>query len=134
MIFVDSSAFVAAFSATDANHPAARTTFARLSRARDQLLTTNLVVVETASLLQRRLGFEAAARFVGVFLKPIATHVVGSALFDVAIDEWTKAKRRRLSLVDCTSFAFMRQGRIERAFAFDRDFSAAGFTIVNVVT
>jgi len=36
----------------------------------------------------------------------------------------TDATRRRkpLSLVDCTSFAFMRHGRISTAFAYDRHF------------
>lgn len=34
---------------------------------------------------------------------------------------------REYSFVDATSFAFMRQEGIDRALAFDGDFSAAGF-------
>jgi predicted nucleic acid-binding protein len=40
------------------------------------------------------------------------------------------APRRRVSLVDWASFELMRRRGIERAFAFDRDFSTQGFEIV----
>lgn len=43
---------------------------------------------------------------------------------------WRAAKRRRLSLVDCVSFALMRRDDIRAAFAFDRDFEEEGFAVV----
>ncbi len=134
MIFVDTSAFVAAFAATDTNHSAAQDVFRRMASASDGLVTTNLVLVETASLLQRRLGFEAAARFVTVFLRPIDVLIVDRALLDAAIGEWMTSRRRQLSLVDCVSFALMRQHQIEQAFTFDRDFSKAGFALIDGVS
>jgi predicted nucleic acid-binding protein len=40
------------------------------------------------------------------------------------------ANRRRLSLVDCTSFEVMRRLRITRAFAVDPHFAEQGFEVV----
>ena len=37
------------------------------------------------------------------------------------------ASRRQLSLVDCVSFATMRELGLDAAFAFDRDFADQGF-------
>jgi predicted nucleic acid-binding protein len=37
------------------------------------------------------------------------------------------AGRRHLSLVDCVSFATMREPHLDAAFAFDRDFADQGF-------
>jgi uncharacterized protein len=38
-----------------------------------------------------------------------------------------KRDEREYSFVDATSFALMRKQRISQAYAFDDDFSAAGF-------
>ena len=38
--------------------------------------------------------------------------------------------RRDLSLVDCSSFAMMRQRGIAAAFAFDRRFAQQGFRLI----
>jgi predicted nucleic acid-binding protein len=40
------------------------------------------------------------------------------------------APRRRVSFVDWVSFEVMRREGIERAFAFDRDFTTQGFDTV----
>jgi len=42
------------------------------------------------------------------------------------------ANRRQLSLVDCVSFAAMRESGIEHYFAFDEHFDEQGFTMVTV--
>ena len=60
---------------------------------------------------------------------------VSVAVVDTAIDEraWEWLARhdeRSYSYVDATSFEIMRRERITEAFAFDGDFSAAGFVEV----
>jgi predicted nucleic acid-binding protein len=35
-----------------------------------------------------------------------------------------------LSLIDCSSFVFMRRSGIRRAFSFDRDFKHSGFELL----
>jgi hypothetical protein len=47
-----------------------------------------------------------------------------------AVSVLIAASRRELSLVDAVSFEAMRQRRIDRAFAFDRHFEEAGFSLV----
>jgi predicted nucleic acid-binding protein len=48
-------------------------------------------------------------------------------------DAWQLYRRYHdhpLSLCDCASFAVMRRGRIQTAFAYDDDFTMAGFSIL----
>jgi uncharacterized protein len=40
------------------------------------------------------------------------------------------AGRRKLSLVDCTSFEIMRQHAVRTAFAFDSHFEEQGFELL----
>ncbi|HYT77414.1 MAG TPA: hypothetical protein VEL79_21840 [Vicinamibacterales bacterium] len=42
---------------------------------------------------------------------------------------WTGPGRRRLSLVDHVSFLVMRRRKVSTAFAFDPDFTSAGFQL-----
>jgi predicted nucleic acid-binding protein len=60
--------------------------------------------------------------------KRVVVEFVTPALEDRA-DTWLRQHdEREYSFVDATSFAVMRAGRIRDAFAFDGDFTAAGFT------
>lgn len=52
---------------------------------------------------------------------------VDEATHRAGVSALITAGRRRLSLVDCTSFEIMRQLGIQRAFAIDRHFSNQGF-------
>ena len=47
-----------------------------------------------------------------------------------AVSALSVAQRRRLSLVDCSSFESMRQAGLRRAFAFDAHFEEQGFEIL----
>ena len=94
------------------------------------LLTSNYVLVETFALAQRRLGLDAA-RALGDVLVPMM-HVlwVDEALHAAATAALFTAGRRRLSLVDCTSFELMRRHGIADALTLDRDFTHHGFRAV----
>jgi predicted nucleic acid-binding protein len=45
------------------------------------------------------------------------------------IRQWKGSKKRRVSLVDHISFLVMRRHHLVTAFAFDLDFTAAGFRL-----
>jgi uncharacterized protein len=98
------------------------------------LLTTNLVIGETFTLLRRTAGAASAWRFVdlvGQSPRTIAVHV------DAPLegDAWALLRRfedHELSFVDGASFAVMQQRRLTRALAFGSDFRAAGFVRVPV--
>jgi predicted nucleic acid-binding protein len=127
VIFVDTSYWIAAATQGDAHHDAAR----RLSRSADALLvTTNHVRGETWTFLNRRHGHAQAVAFLDRMSRALRLRIefVSRELEDEAW-RWLRAHdEREYSFVDATSFALMRSLRIREAFAFDSDFTAAGFT------
>ena len=58
-VFVDTSAIYAVFDRDDVNHPRARAAWEQLLRDSGSLLTSNYVLLEAGTLLQRRLGLQA---------------------------------------------------------------------------
>lgn len=130
MIFVDTSAFYALADRDDRSHQAAAEIFGRLRIDARQLATTNYVVIETAALLQRRLGQEAATRFLRDVVTLTDCIAIDSALHDAAIELFVSSNSRRLSLVDCSSIAYMRSTGIKSAFAFDPDFERYGIELL----
>jgi uncharacterized protein len=129
-VFVDTSAFFAVLDADDANHDAARTAWNRLLAEREDLHTTNYVIVEISALLQSRLGLEALREFATDVLPIVDVHVVDEGQHHSAFHALLVASRRRLSLVDCASFECMRRAGLDRVFCFDPHFTEQGFTTV----
>jgi predicted nucleic acid-binding protein len=89
------------------------------------------VVVETVSLVRRRLGAEAAARLIDDMLPAINIVDVDEALRGRALAAFRAAVSSNVSLVDRTSFEFMRTLGISRAYALDADFEGEGFELVS---
>lgn len=130
MIFVDTSALYALLDSGDASHARARATWSRVREPRIPLVSTNYVVVELTAVVQARLGHSAVRDLHTSLLPLIEMHFVAQSLHAAAIELLLGEQRRRLSLVDCTSFLFMRRHSIASAFAYDRDFKDFGFTLV----
>ncbi|MEX2546960.1 MAG: PIN domain-containing protein [Chloroflexota bacterium] len=128
-IFIDTSAIYALLDRADDNHERARLGQERVLG--EQLVTHSYVVVETISLVRRRLGPPATVRLVDEFLPAIEVHDVDERLRLRAIASFRAAVRTDVSLVDRTSFEFMREQGITRAFAVDADFETAGFELVS---
>ena len=127
MIFVDTSFFVGATDPADNRH--ADVVALLDARGHERLVTSNHVLGEVWTFLRRRRGHPEALRFVEQIEESADVEVafIGSEL---ERDAWAWLRRhdeRPYSFVDATSFALMRHLRIGRAFAFDGDFSAAGF-------
>ncbi len=118
--------------AAEPRHRAAAAAWSRLTSESADLVTTNYVVTEMVSLLQRRLGIKPLQRLTEALESNIAVHFVDRQLHDAALQACLAARRRHLGLVDCCSFAFMRRSGIERAFAIDRHFAEQGFELVPV--
>jgi predicted nucleic acid-binding protein len=127
VIFVDSSFWIALRWPRDDRHEEAKTVLRRF--ADEPMLTTNLVRGETWTLLRRRVGHHAAVDFVSsVAASPRIELVrVDERAEDGAMSWLRRHDERSYSFVDATSFAVMRSRRIRSAFAFDLDFTAAGF-------
>ena len=132
MIFVDTSALYAVLDRDDQAHERARDAWTDwLSGEKDpSFLTSNYVLVESFALLQARLGMEAVRAFHDAILPVLQVNWISPEDHGVATQALLLADRRRLSLVDCTSFQLMRRLGITRAFAFDRNFAEQGFELM----
>ncbi len=127
-IFVDTSAFMIMLDGSDDEHMLALDVWNDGVRQGQTLVTTNYVIVETISLVQRRLGIAAVQLFLDRLLPALELTWIEAATHTEAISMLRTANLRDLSLVDCVSFAIMRQMRISDAIAFDRHFEQQGFT------
>jgi predicted nucleic acid-binding protein len=125
--FVDTSALLALVESDDENHAEAHQAFQRLRNEQVSLLTTNYVVVELFAHVQRRIGIEAVRDLQTTVLPEIALHWVDESAHQAAIAALFVAGRRRLSLIDYTSFEVMRRLGIADVFAFDPHFAEQGF-------
>ena len=133
-VFVDTSALYAVLDVDDAMHAEAGTTFDELLSAiadhRAQAITHSGIVVESAALVQRRLGM-GPVRALLVDIVPLLDVVwIDAALHARATTALLAAGRGSVSLVDWTSFELMRTAAISVAFAFDEDFTSQGFTTI----
>jgi predicted nucleic acid-binding protein len=126
--FLDTSAIYAWADVADPNHPTAVRRLQKLLEGEEDLLTHNYVLIEALALLQSRLGLAAALKLA----RDSAAFViewVDEDLHASGIRELERSRRRHVSLVDHISFLVMRRRRVTTAFAFDPDFSSAGFRI-----
>src|SRR5258705_13764721 len=105
MTFVDTSAIYPILDRDDENHPDSRDYWVRLLEKPNILVTTNYVLVKTCALAQHRLGI-AAVRAIHDDILPVLTVVwMDENLHRLASTALLAAGRRKLSLVDCSSFA-----------------------------
>ncbi len=131
MIFVDTSALYAVLDRDDAAHPAARSAWTQWLEASDgpTLVASNYILVETFALVQSRLGLDAVRTLMDDLLPVLTIEWITPDDHRVAVAMLRNANRRRLSLVDCSSFQVMRRLAVSEAFAFDGHFSEQGFRV-----
>jgi len=127
VIFVDSSFWIAFGMAADNRRSEALAIFD--AHETSPLMTSNLVRGETWTFLRRRSGHAAATDFLDRIEGAPRVEVVriSRELEDEALSWLRRHDERDYSFVDATSFALMRSLLIREAFAFDGDFTAAGF-------
>jgi predicted nucleic acid-binding protein len=127
-VFVDTSALYALLDGDDAGHERALRGSERILG--EELLTHTYVMVEIVSLVRRRLGAAAAARFMDDVVPAISIVDVDEPLRGRAVAAFRAAPASDVSLVDRTSFEFMRTLGISRAYALDANFESEGFELV----
>ncbi len=129
-VFVDTSAFYAVLSREDANHSRAVSDWNRLmDDAMVRLCTSNYVVVETCALVRNRLGDDAMRSFLGNLL-PLAMVIwIDQKAHASATAAMLAYGKNGPSMVDCASFAVMRDTATEKALAYDRHFTEEGFSL-----
>ncbi|MEZ5356883.1 MAG: PIN domain-containing protein [Bryobacteraceae bacterium] len=126
-VFVDTSAIYAVLDRDDSNHPAAARIWTGLVNDDTHLLTSNYVLLESAALVQHRLGIQALRALEEKMFPMFDVEWIGAAPHRRAMDAVLAAARTKLSLVDCVSFHVMREFGIRTAFCFDKHFREQGF-------
>ncbi len=122
-VFVDTSALYALIDEADPMHLAAARTLGSL-RGIAELVTHNYVLVETLTLVRRRLGPAAELRLIDSVLPLIGTIWVDAVTHNAALAAYRGGGPS--SLVDQVSFAVMRAEGVAFAWAYDRDFELQG--------
>ncbi len=121
-ILVDTGAWYALADASDRHHAEARA-FYEEHAGRVSLLTTDLIMGETWTLLNAHLGRPAALRFWGG-LRELNVPIVTPEPSDLEA-AWRIAQAfpdQAFSLVDCATLAVMERLGVSEAFAFDAHF------------
>lgn len=125
--YVDTSALLALLCANDKNHASARQAWERLIVEKVNLVCGSQVLLETFSLVQSRLGLEAARAFHEDLLPLLAIDWIVASDYEKGAGAVLTAARKGLSLVDCISFEIMRRRGLKTVFTFDRHFQEQGF-------
>lgn len=129
-VFIDTSAFYAVFDRDDSNHHRALAGWERLLRQPEDLLTSNYVLLETSALLQHRLGIAALRTLHEDVVPLLRLEWISEQGHRAATEAVLAAARKKLSLVDCTSFQTMRECGVRVAFCFDNHFREQGFDLI----
>ena len=124
-LFVDSSGILALLDRDDPAHDGIVEAFA-LGRF-EALSTHAYVIVETLAVARRRFGPAVAADLIDRVIPALGVTMVDGELHAAAVTAFRDTVDSSVSLVDRTSFAFMRREGIDRAIALDADFRTAGF-------
>lgn len=115
---------------TDAKHEALADAFRRAIDSRRRVVTTNYVVVETIAVLQHRIGLEPASDLTTRVLPLVDVIFVDAALHRRAVERVLRIDRRRVSLVDASSFEVMDAHGIADVLGLDTDFEEQGYRLV----
>ncbi len=129
-IFADTSGLFALLVKNDYMYVRARENFNCFAEKNAQLVTSSFVLVETAALLQRRIGMAPVHDFNARILPLLEVIWVDDKWYARAMQRLLAQNNRNVSLVDCLSFEIMDSLEIECAFAFDKHFEENGFTML----
>ncbi len=130
-LFLDTSAFLALEDKDDRHHRRALDLFRRIREDRPILVTSNLILAESVSLIGRRLYPKKAVEF-GQRLhasQVIRLIYLTQEVEALALRTYQKFNNPELSFVDCTSFEIIKLLRLDEAFAFDEHFAHAGIAL-----
>jgi len=126
---MDTSAFYALISSTDAFHARAKLSYERLLDWEWELWTTSYILVETSALVHHRVGFEPLKTFMETILSGIV-HVlwVENAIHSEAWRRMMGRQGREFSLVDWTTMVVAERLKAS-VFTFDQGFRQEGILI-----
>ncbi|MGA2400254.1 MAG: PIN domain-containing protein [Syntrophobacteraceae bacterium] len=127
IVFADTSALFALLVRDDYMHVRARVNFEHFVENNTLLLTSSYVLIETLTLLQRRVTLEAVWDFNRKIMPILDVVWVDERWHTQAMQRLHVEGSRSVSLTDCLSFEIMDVREITTAFTFDNNFTERGF-------
>lgn len=104
IVFVDTSGLFAFLVQDDEMHERAKAVFSHLAHRKTRLLTSSYVLLETISLLQRRVGLDSVKDFNETVFPLLEVIWVGETWHNRALERLMAESKRQLSITDCLSF------------------------------
>jgi uncharacterized protein len=128
-VYVDTSAWIAFFSARDQNNAAAERLIREAMARSVSLTTTNLVLAEVHRLILHRVGVKAAALALDRIesSKQVSIVFATDAHHAAARARLAKMGDHRVTYADAVGFAVIEDLRCIGFLSFDSDFLLAGF-------
>lgn len=128
-IFVDTGAFYARYVKRDEYHSQALSLWKLVQEKRYSCLTSNFVLSELITLLGYRFGNAKALQAAREIYTSHVIQIIPITLdLELAGLEWMENfLDQKFSMTDATSFALMKEQRLEISFTFDSHFEVAGF-------
>ncbi len=128
---VDSDAFVGLFVEHDAHFSQAQHAFHAFASSHRLLVTTNLVITETASMLSRRIRYELACRFIEyIRAGNFPVLFIDKSIHEEASDIFLDQQQEKTSMVDCANVAVARYYNIPSILGFDKFYKKFGLELV----
>jgi predicted nucleic acid-binding protein len=127
IVFADTSALFALLVRNDFMYVRAKANFEYFAANATRLLTSSYVLLETMTLLQRRVGMDALWDFNRKIFPLLDVVWVDEGWHQRAVQRLHVERDRNLSLTDCLSFEIMEAREIKTAFTFDDHFTERGF-------
>lgn len=130
IIFVDTSALIAYVDAGDDFNERAVELFSSFAKDDYNLITTNYIILEAIIIVKKRFGLEAVSSFNDNIVPSLRVYWINEEVHNIGVNNLIIANRKKVSLVDYTSFEIMKRLDIEKAFSFDNHFKSFGFETV----
>ena len=133
-VFVDASAFIALYNLNDSCHNKAVLISRELAGKEVTLAVAYEVILETATVLRRKIGLTAATDFLrhiqsGIFFILSADEAIRCRAEDIFLK---RKKPKDLGLFDCLYFSLMETYEIRHAFSFDSHFTKYGIECLSL--
>ena len=130
-LFVDTAGWVACADEADPLHHRSIAARDGWLEAGGMLLTTDYVVDETLTLLRLRLGLDAAEAWWHQVdgSSRLRWEFITLGRADKARALFFRYRDKAFAFTDCTSFAVMRELRLQEALTTDHHFAQAGFAL-----
>lgn len=131
-IIIDSDALFALHVALDPHHSEAESTFRKLYKAENEIIASNMVLQETATIISYRFGQRPAIDFLRNFERSgIKQLFVGEKLTAKSWKLFREQMKKGTSFIDCANVVVYRETKAELIMSFDKFYKRKGLVLAS---